>query len=99
MRQRTHDIANTAQALDGKITLAVKDRDHALQRMRTELERYQEECMTKAEAQSLAKATVAEMKAGGERRLSTWLVFLGVVVASTVGPTVVAIVMHFMEGR
>lgn len=92
VRARTHDIANHVQGLEARVTVAVQERDHKLEQIRGDLERHEEECMSKEDAQELVKATVTEMRAGGDRRLNMWLVFVGVLIMSTVGPTVVAIV-------
>lgn len=92
IRQRTHDIANVVQGIDGRIIVAVKDRDHALDAIRSDFERHKGESMSKADAEVLAKAMVAEMRGKGERKLNTWLLFAGVVISSTIGPMILRLV-------
>lgn len=104
VRQRVHDTANGLLALENTVQLAVRDRDHALELLRAEVRRHEEDFVTATDAKemilSAAKQAVKEheenetKKVGSrDKRLNMWLVFAGVVVSSTIGPTIIAIIV------
>lgn len=89
LRGRSHDLANAVQAVDGRVLMAVKEREHELEKVRSRIASFEEDYMSKANVEELIQATVDRTVAaqGSQKtgRISAWAPYVASLVALALG--------------